>query len=61
MKYFDTHCVLGLSYNRRIGKKFSSEHGGGGSYWCGSVLLCVRPGTVHVEFKRVSTLYNAHH
>ena len=46
---------------KRTGKKFLSEHGGGGSYWCRSVLLCVRPRTVYAEFKRVSTLFNAHH
>ena len=50
-----------MTGQKHIGKKFLSEHGGGGSYRCCSVLLCVRARTVHAEFKRVSTLFNAHH
>ena len=50
-----------MTGQKSIGKKFLSEHGGGGSYWRCSVLLCVRTRNVHVEFKEVSALFNAHH
>ena len=55
------HLDRHMTGQKLIGKQFSSEHGGGGSYRRRSVLLCVHAGTVHAEFKKVSALFNAHH